>query len=77
MTLDYLHDFIRLYYIKCGQYKTKKEAYEACEDAYALQYKLEISSGLMKETRFSGFDSFCVSLNRFLKDPKNRARIDI
>lgn len=77
MTLDYLHDFIRLYYIKCGQYKTKKEAYEACEDAYAIQYKVEISRGLMKETRFSDFDSFRVQLHKYLKDPKNRARIDI
>lgn len=77
MTPDYLHDFIRLYYLKCGEYDTKIQAYNACEEVYRNFYRREIAAGLMKPTRFVDFNSFIQTLTRFMKDPKNRKRIEI
>jgi hypothetical protein len=77
MNLEAISDFVRLYYLKCGEFKTKKEAYEACEEAYYNQHKIHIDKGLMKPNRFSSFDVFLNSLSSWFKDPRNRKRIEI
>lgn len=77
MNLESMHDFVKLYYLKCGEFKTHKEAYEACEDKYYLQHKKHIELGLMNRTRFANFDSFIQSLGSWFRNPKNRKRIEI
>ena len=77
MNLEAMSDFVRLYYLKCGEHKTHKAAYEACEQAYYNQHKRYIELGLMKQTRFSSFDVFLNSLASWFKDPRNRKRIEI
>lgn len=73
--LDYRPDFFAMYYHKCGQYQAKIDAYEATEDEYSKQYKIEIARGIMKPRRFADYESFKVQLSKFLKDPKNRHRL--
>jgi hypothetical protein len=73
--LNYRLHFIQEYYLNCGKYKTQQEAYEATEDAYRLQYAEQIRRGILKPQKFSGFESFKVSLTRWLQDPKNKAQL--
>lgn len=72
MNLDYTMDFIREYYVQCGNYKTYKEAYHATEDLYAKQYHTEIMEGRMKENKFADFNSFSKCLRFHLAKNKHK-----